>query len=101
LKKNQIRVVDTEGVIKLQIIDGVVKESSVAVVKQDILTIIQQLTSFGDAGALVPDIFILCGAKILDLTGLVQENQIFSLIDIELGSYLPSDKIIIIATKKS
>jgi N-methylhydantoinase A len=101
VEKNQIRVVDTEGVIKLQIIDGVVKESSVAVVKQDILTIIQQLTFFGDAGALVPDIFILCGAKILDLTGLVQENQIFSLIDIELGSYLPSDKIIIIATKKS
>ncbi|HOJ36857.1 MAG TPA: hypothetical protein PLI27_01175 [Ignavibacteriales bacterium] len=100
-EKNPVRVIDNEGTIKLQLNDAIVKETNVQTIKQEISNIIQQLTTFGDAGALVPDIFIINGAKIIDMTGLVQESQVFAVVDIEVGNLLPSDKLIVIATKKS
>lgn len=96
----KLRVLDIEGTIKLQLNNCEVLETQVSNVKTTVSNIISKMTTFGDAGALVPDIFILEGRRILDLTGLIFESQILSLIEIELKNSLPSDKVVIIATGK-
>lgn len=101
VEKHPVRVINIEGTIKLQLSDAVVSSTTVQNVKQEISKIIQQLTIFGDAGALVPDIFIINGPKIIDMTGLVHETQVFVVVDMEVGNMLPSDKLIILATKKN
>ncbi len=104
LLKNEsksVRVIDKEGTIKLQLTNALVEETTAEKVKSKIKEMIERLTTFGDAGALVPDIYLLISAKIVDLTGLIQESQIVALVDIELAKVAPSETIIIIASSKN
>jgi hypothetical protein len=39
--------------------------------------VIEKLTTFGDAGALLPDMFVLIGPRILDYSGLINQAQIW------------------------
>jgi len=99
-ERQQIRVIDREGIIKLQLADGLATQVSVAEVKSKITELIGQLTTYGDAGALVPDIFLLISAKIVDLTGLVQLSQIMALIEIEFQHLPRQEPVVVIAARK-
>ncbi len=97
---NKVRVIDIEGTIKLQLNDGYAEAAKAGDAKNKISSLITKLTTFGDAGALVPDVFLLIGAKIIDMSGLIQESQILSLADIELKKVLPDEDIILIGSSK-
>jgi len=94
------RIIDREGTIRLQNNDAVVRETTTLNFKPVVSEIIQKHTSFGDAGALLPDIFVIYGGKILDTSGLINESQILSLIELELKNYPAEENIIILAGKK-
>ncbi|MDD5582316.1 MAG: hydantoinase/oxoprolinase family protein [Candidatus Marinimicrobia bacterium] len=94
------RVIDLEGVIKLQVNNCSVRVETLDSVKQTLKELTSELTTFGDAGALVPDVFLLIGGKIIDMTGLVQESQILALVDIELKSVLSHEPIVLIVAPK-
>jgi len=102
LKENstRARIIDFEGTIRLQHNDAVVVDTKASNFKQVVSEIIQKYTSFGDAGALLPDIFVIYGGKILDTSGLISESQIISLIELELKNYPSNENIIILAGKK-
>lgn len=97
---NGIRVIDREGTIKLQLNNATSKTVKVNEVKSVINKMISDLTTFGDAGALVPDIFILVSSKILDFTGLINENQIISLADYELKKVSQDEDVVVISSPK-
>lgn len=99
-KIQKIRVIDLEGTIRLQLNDGLVESAQASLVKNKIKEIIETLTSFGDAGALVPSIHLLISGKIVDLSGLINESQIMTLAEIELAKVLATDEVVIIATVK-
>lgn len=96
----QLRVINREGTIRLQMQNCLVEQTAAASVKQCVQSMIEKLTTFGDAGALVPDIFVLIGAKIIDLTGLLQQSQILALIDIEKSNIASTESIVVIASAK-
>lgn len=99
-RSQQLRVIDKEGTIRLQIKDCIVQSVQNGAVKGMITAMIESLTTFGDAGALVPNIYLLVSAKIVDLTGLMKESQIMALVDLELSKTLPDDEIVVIASPK-
>ncbi len=97
---NGLRVVDKEGTIKLQLANALVQSSPVGDVKNTIKHLVEKLTTFGDAGALVPDLFMLVSGRIIDFTGLIQEAQIMALADIEIAKAAPNEQVVIIASEK-
>lgn len=97
---NSFRVLDKEGTIKLQLQDAKGLIVTTNEVKSAVSKIISELTSFGDAGALVPDIFIIASSRVLDFTGLISELQIVSLAEYELSKIPQDEKILILASQK-
>ncbi len=96
----KLRVIDKEGTIKLQLNDCIVSSVQNGGIKPKIKEMIETLTTFGDAGALVPSIFLLISAKIVDLSGLINEPQIMALVDLETSKVPSTDEIVIIASAK-
>jgi N-methylhydantoinase A/oxoprolinase/acetone carboxylase beta subunit len=99
-KIQKLRIIDREGTIKLQLNDALCESVEAKSVKSKIKEMIGTLTTFGDAGALVPDIFLLISSKIVDFTGLINESQIVALIDLELSKVPEDENIIVIASPK-
>jgi len=97
---NTFRVIDKEGTIKLQLQNAKGLKVKVNEVKASISKIISELTSFGDAGALVPYIFIIASSRIIDFTGLINETQIISLADFELSKIPQDETVVILASQK-
>lgn len=95
-----IRILDKEGVIKLQLKDIELKKCLASKAKIGLLDIIEELTSYGDAGALIPGIYILIGGRIVDMTGLIDEKQLTALLDIELQNITSDTEIAVIGVKK-
>jgi N-methylhydantoinase A/oxoprolinase/acetone carboxylase beta subunit len=95
-----LRVIDKEGTIKLQLNNCLVQSSAIGDVKNTIKHLVEKLTTFGDAGALVPDLFMLVSGRIIDFTGLIQEAQIMALADIEISKAAPNEQVVIIASEK-
>jgi hypothetical protein len=93
-------VIDREGVIRLQLNNAEAIQSEAASVLSILNRLIEEKTVYGDAGALIPDVFLLISAKIIDLTGLPDASQIAALIDIELKKIDPAEPVLIIASPK-
>ncbi|MGE5402127.1 MAG: hydantoinase/oxoprolinase family protein [Ignavibacteriales bacterium] len=96
----RLRVIDREGTIRLQINDAYVESLQVSGIKQEITRAIERFTVFGDAGALLPNIFLLIGGQIINLSGLINENQVMALVDLELSNMLPNDEVVLIVSSK-
>ena len=99
-QRQPLRVIDQDGTIRLQLTNCLTDSGPASQVKGIIRQLVESLTSFGDAGALVPDIFLLAGPRVVDLTGLIQESQIMALVDIELNKLLPTDPVVVVAAEK-
>lgn len=95
-----LRVIDNEGTIKLQINNAQAFKIYISQFKETIEKIISEMTTFGDAGALLPDVFVLVMGKIIDLTGVADRNQLVSIADIELKNYPQNEEIIVLASEK-
>ncbi len=96
----KLRVIDKDGTIRLQLNDCLVESVRNTAVRSKIKEMIETLTTFGDAGAVIPNIFLLVSAKIVDLTGLINESQIMALVELETSKALPSDEILVVAAVK-
>ncbi|HXG84885.1 MAG TPA: hypothetical protein VNI84_12755, partial [Pyrinomonadaceae bacterium] len=59
-----------------------------------------KLTDFGDAGRALPDIHLLVGARIVNLSGLAELEQVLALAETELETSEKDEKIVIIASPR-
>lgn len=99
-KTRMVRLTDHHGVIRLQRSNANVFPSTVAAISSDLEKVIFRLSEFGDAGRMMPDLSLLAGARIVNLAGLADVEQVVALAKAELESLAPSEKIIIIASSK-
>lgn len=101
-KLKPVKVFDTEGNLKLQFLNANVVETNPNGFEKVLSHVIDNFTIYGDAGAIAPDVFLIYGPKIIDLTGVMFKEQMLSVARAELkSSSLLDEKIIIIAEERT
>lgn len=93
-------VVDREGIVRLQLTDARVDIASPDQVEGMLGEIIEQFTTFGDAGEVLPEVYVVKPGQITDLSGLVEPRQIMSVARVEMQSLMPDDKVAILSSRR-
>ncbi len=99
-KQTAVRVTDKTGVVRLQRSHAEVHSTSIANVLKELESVILNLTDFGDAGRSLPDIYLLVGTRIINLSGLVDLEQALALGKTELENMPMDEKVVILASQK-
>jgi len=97
---SQVRVIDREGVIRLQIARGDGFVASRAQAAGQLRPFVLERTVYGDAGKALPDVFVVYRGRILDLSGLQSFDQITTLMNVELDR-LPGNEQVAALVKYS
>lgn len=95
-----IVLIDREGIIRLQLEDALYDSITASRVEERLSQVISQYTVFGDAGMVLPDIYLVKPGQIVDLTGLVESSQMISVARVETQNMLPTDTLGIISMRK-
>lgn len=96
-KMQAVRVMDSAGSIRLQIQNGVARTSSADQAESAISAIAEEHSVWGDAGKVIPDIMILAGPKIIDLSGLLNVEHVNTLAKAELNELPRNTEVVILA----
>jgi hypothetical protein len=92
----QYRVIDREGVIRLQISRGDALITDKSRIEGVLRNFIEHHTDYGDAGRSVPGFFILFRGRILDLSGLLSATHIISLANVELSRLTEDEPVAVL-----
>jgi N-methylhydantoinase A len=98
--RKPLRVVDQTGVIRLQRSHGEVVKATTSTLNHTLRQAINKLTTFGDGGAELPDVFIVNSSRIIDFTGLQNVEQMVTLANTELSSTGSDEPIYILLVQR-
>lgn len=99
--RQMLRVTDHTGVVRLQRRAAEIAASSVAGVARDLEAVITRLTDFGDAGRALPDVHVLVGRRIINLSGLADAEQVIALAQAEIEALPVDERLVIVAAPRS
>lgn len=100
-KRNSVvRVVDNTGVIRLQKSKAGVKVMKKSEIDKKLLDLVDEMTVYNDGGAMLPKCFMYFRRKAVDLSGVVQKEQLLPLIALEL-EYVPDEEEILVVAAQS
>ena len=98
--KNGFSTLIIDKAIRLQKKNAWSRQSSAASWQEDVDWMIEELTEYNDGGASLPNLYIVLGKRIIDLSGLQNAEQIKSIGGVELSGIAADTKLIVIATKR-
>lgn len=94
-------IVDDEGIIRLQKRDGKVHSCTGENWMAAMNRALEAMTEYNDGGKTLPNLYVIYGKRIIDLSGLLDEEHVKSLAKIELSSARPDDKLIILCSART
>lgn len=98
-KKKLIRVVDEEGVIRLQKDDARVCVFTREELSEGFSSFVDSMTRYSDAGATLPKTYLFFGQKLSDLSGVLNKEQLMSLAELELEFAGENQPIVAVAAR--
>jgi len=99
--RTPIAVIDREGIVRLQLPDALVDYVAASQVEAILQKRLDTLTTYGDGGMVMPDVFLVKPGQIADLTGLVEANQMLGVARIEMQSLGADEKVALVSSRKS
>ena len=99
--KKQTCVVDDEGIIRLQKNNGKVFTCSGANWQSTLSRVVDSLTEYNDGGKTLPNTYVIFGKRIIDLSGLLDEEHVIALAKVELSTVTADDKLIILCSDRT
>lgn len=98
-KKRFTRIIDEEGVIRLQKNDAKIMVMKKRQLSTRFEEFVDSLTQFSDAGAILPKTYLFFGQKMSDLSGVVNKEQLLGLADMELEFVEDNQEIIVVSAR--
>ena len=95
-----LRIIDDEGVIRMQRSNASVMQSSAGTWRKDVNAMLEDMTEYNDGGASLPNLYIALGRRIIDLSGMQKPEQVISLAEVELEGLAPETKLILAGNKR-
>ena len=99
LKSTAVAVLDREGVVRLR----KEKSSFIAFTKAEqdsrFRRFLDENTTYSDANATIPKVFVFYKEKMLDLTGMQTAEQLYSILDVETEMLAPEEQLLAVAYK--
>ena len=99
-KTRPLRLIDEEGVIRLQKNNAWALQSTVGTWQKQLSWLLEELTEYNDGGTNLPNIYIVLGKRIVDLSGMQSADLIVSLGAVELAGCGAEEPLIVAATKR-
>jgi hypothetical protein len=99
-KTRPLRLIDEEGVIRLQKNNAWALQSTVGTWQKQLNWLLEELTEYNDGGTNLPNIYIVLGKRIVDLSGMQSADQIVSLGSVELAGCSADEPLIVAATRR-
>lgn len=98
-KYKSIRLIDRDGIIRLQKKNGSVAQCYPKSWRDTVKKLLDDNVVFGDGGEEIPNIYIACGGRIIDLSGMQDRAQIIALCEVELAGVHDDEKLILVCTR--
>lgn len=95
--KKPIRIVDKKGFIKVQCSNGFVEKCKVSAYKDVVETMWNEGAIFKTDTVIRPDYFVCVGPRVGDYSA-VDLEQVFLLMDLDLGDREPDEEVVIVGT---
>ena len=98
-KSRRLCVIDREGVVRLKKEKAEYLKFSKARKNTEFAEFLDANTTFSDANATIPKVFIFYREKMLDLTGMQSAEQLNSILDVEIEGMDDGEELIAVAYK--
>lgn len=98
-RRQVVRVVDDEGVIRLQKDDAKVLVFTKGELMTSFSDFVDSMTLYSDAGATLPKTYLFFGQRMSDLSGVINKEQMLSLAEMELEFIGEDQPIIAVAAR--
>lgn len=98
-RRQVVRVVDDEGVIRLQKDDAKVMVLTKEELSTSFSDFVDSMTLYSDAGATLPKTYLFFGQRMSDLSGVLNKEQLLSLAEMELEFADKDQPVIAVAAR--
>ncbi|MDF2596564.1 MAG: hydantoinase, partial [Clostridia bacterium] len=99
IKRKSACIIDREGVVRLKKEKAEYIKFQKSNQKSQFNVFLDENTTYSDANATIPKVFLFYREKMLDLTGMQTAEQLYSIMDVETELMQPEEEIIAIAYK--
>ena len=96
---SSLAVIDREGVVRLKKEKAVHLKFAKSKRQQVFNSFLDDNTTYSDANATIPKVFVFYREKMLDLSGMQTADQLYSILDLETENLGPEEEIIAVAYK--
>ncbi|MBI3530061.1 MAG: hydantoinase/oxoprolinase family protein [Betaproteobacteria bacterium] len=96
-RRTPVRAVDREGVIRIQRSDGVVRQASASDGLQQLRSLWESVTIYNGDSVIAPDMFVVAGRRIVDLSGITALDQAIAISRGELEGLPPEAPVVLIS----
>jgi len=98
-RRSPVRAIDREGVIRVQRSDAVVVGGSAATGLDQLKRVWEQVTIYNGDSVITPDVFVIAGRRVVDLSGVTALSQALAIGRSELEGLAPETPVAFISVQ--
>ena len=99
-KRQDYRVLDRFGVVKLQVNDGRLLATTAGRADADVAAFLSEVSNYSDAGQILPEVFLLYGSRIADFSSILGQDQVMALARMELEGAAQDEPVLVLTHRR-